>query len=434
MRSASKSPKVVFTPVLRLFLISMILANLGGMIFDPFVSIYLNKLGQPVETIGLFYTISAIFPLIFQILGGWISDRIGRLRSIAWGSLAGAVSWAATIIAPLTSNPLIWFLISNAISSITFSLVAPSFDAFIAEQSDEKSRGHVFGVIQSIYLVVNIVGPPLGGFIAEHFSYQALAWTGAVLYWIATIIRVNMARPEAAEARAKAEQARLAGAVPQQKMNISELAKSFKSLFALFMSGGIFMWIVIIDGVFDIAGKLSGNLFPLFMRQISGQSEARIGFLMSFGSIVTALLMIPLGRFSDKKGERVPIVAGCVLFGAAFGILAFGNSLPILILSALFSGIAQAAIQPSMQSATSKAVPSQLRGLAYGILGTSLGLFSFFAPGIGGWLWHQCFPTLPFLVSGALALAAAVPSFIGLKSLQNKAEADTAVEDTGSNT
>jgi len=401
----------------------MILANLGGTIFDPFLSIYLSKLGQPVETIGLFFTISAVFPLIFQILGGWISDRIGRLRSIAWGSAAGALSWIATVAAPYTPNPLVCFLVSNAISAITFSLVAPSFDAFIAEQSDEENRGHVFAVIQSIYLVVGIVGPPLGGYIAQHFSYQILAWVAAILYWIATVIRINMAKPEAAAARLRAEAARASGAEAEHKMTFAELGKSFKSLFGLFASGGVFMWIVIIDGAFDIAGRLSGNLFPLFMKQIAGQNESRIGLLESLTAIVSALLMIPLGKYSDRRGERNPIILGCMLFAASFGVLAFGHTLPILIISALLSGIGQASIQPSMQSATSKAVPQELRGLAYGILGTSLGLFSFFAPGLGGWLWHQCFPTLPFLVSAVLTLLAAIPAFIGLRGLKAKAAA-----------
>jgi MFS family permease len=394
----------IFTPKLSLFLFSMILANLGGSLFYPFFSIYLNKLGLPVETIGLFFTISAIFPLIFQILGGWISDRIGRLASIAIGSVAGAVAWVATLIAPSTGNPLPWFLASNAVSAITVALVSPSFDAFIAEQANEKNRGRVFATIQSIFLIVGIAGPPLGGLIAERLSYGTLAWIAAILYWAATLIRVAMARPESRARTKDSSEEKTAGG----------LRSSFRGILALFLAGGAFMWIVLIDGAFDISGKLSGDLLPLFIKQIGGQSESRIGLLQGASALVMALAMVPLGSFSDRHGERLPIVAGCVLYALSLFILWLHGSFVSFALSFLFSGLAGAAIQPAMQSLTSKAVPQNLRGLAYGFLGTSLGLFSFFAPALGGFLWHRFFPALPFLAAGLLVLAAAIPAWAHL--------------------
>lgn len=68
-----------------------------------------------------------------------------------------------------------------------------------------------------------------------------------------------------------------------------------------------------------------------------------------------------------------------------------------------------------MQALTARAVPEHLRGLAYGFLGSSLGLFSFFAPAVGGWLWKTAFPALPFLLSGAILLLAGMATaiFIG---------------------
>lgn len=137
----------------------MVLANLGGSLFYPFFGLYLSSMGHPIETIGLFFTAMALFPLLFQIFGGWVSDRIGRLRSIAIGSIAGAVSWVGMILAPGLPHPLAWFLAANAVGSITVALVAPSYDAFIAEKADEGSRARVFAVVQSIFLVVGIAGP-----------------------------------------------------------------------------------------------------------------------------------------------------------------------------------------------------------------------------------------------------------------------------------
>ena len=401
-----EKPSRILTPLMSLFLFAMILANLGGMLFFPFFSIYLSKLGLAVDTIGVFFTISALFPLVFQILGGWVSDRIGRLASIAIGSVSGALSWIGIILAPSMASPMAWFLVSNAVGSISSSLVSPSFDAFIAEQSEEGNRGRVFGVVQSIFLVVGILGPPLGGFIVERYGYATLAWVSALLYWSATLIRIAMARKVGHRERARINET--TGGARQGLMS------SLKSIALLILAGGVFTWIFLIDGAFDIASKLSGDLLPLFLKSSGSQSESNIGILQGLSALVMAVCMVPLGGLADKRGERLPIIGGCILWAFSILLLWLGHSFAAYVASFVISGLAGAALQPAMQSLTSKAVPQELRGLAYGFLGTSLGVFSFFAPAIGGALWKGFFPALPFLVSGALILAAALPAWAKL--------------------
>jgi MFS family permease len=399
-----------------LFMFAMILANLGGSLFFPFFSIYLSSLGLAVDTIGIFFTVSALFPLIFQIFGGWVSDRIGRLASIAIGSISGTVSWIGLVFAPKLPNAMFWFLAANAVGAISSALVSPSYDAFIAEQSDEKNRGKVFGIVDSIFLVVGIVGPPLGGFIAQHLGYEILAWIAAILYWAATIIRIWMARSVAQPGVAK----EAADASARGK----GFTSSLKAIIGLLLAGGLFTWLFLVDGSLDIAGRLSGDLLPLFLKQVGTQSESSIGILQGLSSLIMALCMVPLGGFADRRGERLPILGGCILWALSLFLLWLGRSFALYIVAFAIMGFAGAALQPAMRSLTSKAVPAQLRGLAYGFLGTSLGLFSFFAPAIGGYLWKRFFPALPFLASGILILATVLPAWRKLGSAGAMGTAD----------
>ena len=79
----------LLTPLLLLFMLAMILANMGGNMYGPLEALYLKELGAGIAQIGLFFTLSQIIPLVLQILGGWISDSLGRLRAIAIGSVLG---------------------------------------------------------------------------------------------------------------------------------------------------------------------------------------------------------------------------------------------------------------------------------------------------------------------------------------------------------
>src|SRR4030042_5032493 len=86
--------------MLLLFMLAMILANLGGEMYGMLLPLYLKELNASVGQIGLFFTISQVIPLVVQILGGWGSDSLGRLRSIAMGSVAGNLVYVGFILAP----------------------------------------------------------------------------------------------------------------------------------------------------------------------------------------------------------------------------------------------------------------------------------------------------------------------------------------------
>jgi len=62
--------------------------------------LFVQSLGAGVEQVGLFFTVTSIVPLVFQIVGGFVSDCIGRLRAVAIGSVAGVIGYALTILAP----------------------------------------------------------------------------------------------------------------------------------------------------------------------------------------------------------------------------------------------------------------------------------------------------------------------------------------------
>ena len=111
--TSKKTP--LLTPLLLLFMLAMILANLGGNMYGPLEALYLQNLGASIGQIGLFYTLSQIIPLVLQILGGWVSDSLGRLRAIAIGSVVGVFTYVPLILATRWE----WVLSASALSAIT---------------------------------------------------------------------------------------------------------------------------------------------------------------------------------------------------------------------------------------------------------------------------------------------------------------------------
>ena len=144
----------ILTRIILVFLLAMVLANIAGNMDGGVLPLFRQSIGASVAQIGLFFTLFQILPLALQILGGWISDSLGRLRSIALGSLAGVLSYVGLILAPTWQ----WVFMGESLGAITRSLIGPSFGAFLAEESQEENRARVYGITQSIFQIVN---PPV---------------------------------------------------------------------------------------------------------------------------------------------------------------------------------------------------------------------------------------------------------------------------------
>ena len=85
-------------------------------------------------------------------------------------------------------------------------------------------------------------------------------------------------------------------------------------------------------------------------------------------------------------------------------------------------GIGVGLMSPSYQSLISKAVPEKLRGTAFGLFNTSLGLVSLPAPAIGAQMWERVSPRLPFQITAWMSLLAVIPAWFKFK-LPNNAHA-----------
>ncbi len=390
--------------MLLMFMLAMILANIGGEMYGMLLPLYLKQLNASVVQIGLFFTISQVIPLAVQILGGWVSDSLGRLRSIAWGSVAGNLTYVGFIFAPTWQ----WVISGMFFSAITRSLIGPSFSAFIAENSSENNRAKVFGISDTLFMIVGVVGPPLGGFLADRYGFRIMLAGAWVLYFFATIIRVSMARTAARGHEAH-----------PQKLSFSGLRSNLGAMVGLLLSGGVITWVLITDGVRDIAYSLSGNLMPVYLEQIGGMSFQQIGWLGSIFSLCMMAVTMPAGWLADKKGERVGIVIGFLTeFFAMFAFMQVRSFWGYAIVWALF-GMGAGMMSPAYNSLISKAVPEKVRGTAFGLFGTSLGVVSLPAPWLGARLWETYSPRLPFYVTGLAALASVIPAWFKFKLPKN---------------
>ncbi len=411
----SRKSTRILSNTLIVFMIAMVFANIASEMYMTMLPLYMRYLGADVLQIGLFFTISQIVPLVLQVLGGWISDKIGRLRSIAIGSLFGLGAFISPIFIPTWQ----WLYLSETLNAITRSLIGPSFGAFIAEETPEEHRGKVYGITDTIYTIVTVIGPPLAGWLADTYGFRIMLVVAAGIYVCATTIRLILAK--------------VAGKKRQEhhddKLSLKNLKGNFKTILGLAIAGGVLTWLLITDGVRDIAFSMSFRLMPIYLEDIGGMSLQQIGWLTSFFGIASMVTTIPAGWFADRFGERIAIAMGFFLEFVAMLLLINVNSFAGFASVWAVFGVGVGLMSPAYQSLLSKVLPERLRGTGFGLIHASLGIFSLPAPAIGSLLWKAINPQAPFYITAIFALLTIIPAWFKFKL--NKRDLERAAEANG---
>ena len=148
-------------------------------------------------------------------------------------------------------------------------------------------------------------------------------------------------------------------------------------------------------------------LLPFYVQRVGASPEiiTLVLGLYSVGQFVAAPVW---GRLSDRFGRK-PVLA-ITSFGLALSylMLAFADSLPLLVFSRLFGGVMAGNIAAA-QAYVSDITTPETRARGMGLLGAAFGLGFIFGPGIGGVLGGQDSATANFT---APALAAAGITFL----------------------
>lgn len=368
------------------FLLAMILANIAGQMAYSLLSIYLVEMGATVGQVGLVFTVASLVPMALQILGGWLSDTIGRLRAIALGSTIASVGYLLFFVSPSWQ----WVMLGLCVEYVSNSFVGPSFGAYIAEQSSESERGRVFGLTRGIYMIVAVIGPALAGFLAYRFGFRLMLLVAFVLYVSATSVRIWMATAE-----------RFAPPKTAEKPTLSGLKTQLSAMFTLLFAGGLLTWIWVTDAVGDTSMNLIGQLYPIYLSDVGRLNVEQIGLLNAAWGAATILSSFLAGWLTDKRSERAVIVGGFAVEALGLVILLQARSLAAFLAAMFVFGFAVGSLMPAYDSLISKAVPEDRRGLAFGLFGTSLGILSLPFPWIGAQLWERFGPQTPFWIAAA---------------------------------
>ncbi len=171
---APSGPVAPLSPALRRYLLVTAVFALGNS-SNVFLLLRARDLGWgDSEVIGLYVLYNAVYALA-ATPAGRLSDRLGHQRVLALGMLIFSLAYAGLALAgsrPVAAALLLGYgLYSAALGS--------AGRAFVADLSDEATRGRAMGAYQAVTGAVLLVASPIAGLLWSHVGPAAPFWFGA---------------------------------------------------------------------------------------------------------------------------------------------------------------------------------------------------------------------------------------------------------------
>jgi MFS family permease len=143
-----------------------------------FLPLYLETVGFSTGLVGVLFSIRTLSAAVCFPLGGFASDKFGRLTVLSTGVLLSGVAPLVLFFAP--SLPFV--VLGLLVAGVGRALFIPTLPALVSDLSAETARGSQIGGVNAVSSLAVGVAPLVAGAIGDRFGIEfILAFSGATL-------------------------------------------------------------------------------------------------------------------------------------------------------------------------------------------------------------------------------------------------------------
>lgn len=318
---------------------------------SPVLPLFATHLGAGPSGVGVVAAVSAFTGIIASIPAGMLSDRWGRKRMLVISSVVfGTAPFLYLFVTTIWQLAIVRFY-----HGFATALFIPVSMALISDLY-QGSRAEKMGWFSSSTLLGRFAAPIAGGSLLAVFAADpAVSFRAVYLVCGAagTLTLLLSFRIPATHTDNR----------PHQSW--AETLQAFRSVMphrAILITALVEAAILFAYGTFE-------TFLPLYARE-QGISAYGIGIFLSSQVITLAITKPLMGRFSDKHGRRLQIIAGAFL--GALSLSAFSLSpsfLPLLAFSILF-GLSLSVVTSATSAYIADLSRQETHGSAMGLLGS----------------------------------------------------------------
>ena len=359
--------------------------RVGGTMIQPFYSLYIaQKFGVNMTTIGLLFGIWAISGVIGNMLGGALTDKIGRKTML----VAGLILSATSAILMGVVNSLWGFALVSTVVGMLSDIAGPARGAMTTDMLPVEKRAEGFGIIRVVGNLAWIVGPALGGLLASK-SYMLVFICDAIASIITALIviwKIPETKPQASEESEK-----------------ETLLQTFKG-YGQVTSDKLFMAYVFISMLLIFVYSQMYSTLSVYLNQQHAIPAKGYGWLMSMNAILVVLFQFSITRGTRKKSPMHMMALATVLYGIGFSMIGFVDQYWMFMVAMAIITLGEMVHIPTSSGLIANLAPEDKRGRYNAFANLSWGVPNIFSTFFAGLVMDNLNPDLVWTIAGSICL------------------------------
>lgn len=308
--------------------ITALLLFSGFYLLMPTLPLFIKEIGGSESQVGFIVGVFTISAVILRPIIGGLMDKYGRRVFI----ISGLIFFTITMYFYDLVTVIIFLVILRIFHGISWALATTSIGTAVTDVIPKSRRGEGMGWYGLSMTLGMALGPILGLWVAQSFSFHYLFLLCTVLALIALILAFFTKIPVIKN-------------TPKTKISFFEKELLPMAIVTFFLSitfGGI------------------TTFLPLLASKIQVNAGA---FFLVYALTLTVIRPIS-GKISDKYGEGTIIIPALFILVISLLLLAFTNGIVGLVITAILYGIGFGSAQPALQVGIIQLVKPEKIGVA----------------------------------------------------------------------
>ena len=280
-------------------------------LFVPFQTLYMRKLGLSSVEIGTTVTVGFILQMFFALIGGVITDKMGRRKATV---IFDTLGWTVPCLIWAFSQNFWWFLAAAAVNA-AFQITNTSWNCLFIEDCPPKHITNAFTLIQMCGMLSVFFSPLAVILVGKYDVVPVMRWLYfiAALSMLAKFLLLYYFGGETKVGKKRMEETK--------NLSYFSMMKGYGTVFLTMIKSGKMRLVVYLMALTNIIQIATTNFFSLYVTEKIHLSDELVAVFPVIRTLVMLAFVIGLQNLFQKLRMKVSFLVGFFMYIASHLLL-----------------------------------------------------------------------------------------------------------------
>ncbi len=333
-------------------------------LFSPFATLYMYQLGVSDEQIGLIISIGFFLQAFFAIIGGVITDKLGRRMTTF---IFDTISWSVPCLIWAFAQNFWWFLIAAMVNA-SYQITNTSWNCLFTEDCPPKHLTNAFTLVH-IAGMLSIFFSPLAVLLVDQYSVIQVV---SVLYFISAIsmfmkfLLLFLFGGETEMGKKRMEETK--------GITYASLLMGYWDVIKSVFRSSRMIFVVLFMAMTNVIQIATGSFFAIYITESLGIPDGEVAWFPIIRTIIMILFVFLLQNVMNRLKMKRSLIIGLFVYALSHVVLLSApiGSFSVIAVYTILEAISFAIITPRKEALMAFYVENTDRSRIYAIFNASM--------------------------------------------------------------